>query len=76
MGKWSFTESNHNKHFLLAIPVGLIFTILCVLGVASGMEFKDKLRGGKWDWIDWTYTMAGGAIGQVIQLFILWLIFK
>ena len=35
-------ESNRQKHFLYAIPIGLVFTILCVLGVASGMEFKDK----------------------------------
>jgi hypothetical protein len=35
-------ESNRQKHFLYAIPIGLVFTILCVLGVASGLEFKDK----------------------------------
>ena len=36
------TESNRQKHFLYAIPIGFLFTILCVLGVASGLEFKDK----------------------------------
>ena len=76
MSNWSFKESNHNKHFLLAIPVGFIFTILCVLGVASGMEFKDKLWGGKWDWIDWTYTMFGGLVGQALQCLILYFVFK
>lgn len=35
-------KSNRDKHFLYAIPIGLVFTILCVLGVASGLEFKDK----------------------------------
>lgn len=30
------------KHFGLAIPIGMVFTILCVLGCASGMEFKDR----------------------------------
>ncbi len=48
----NFKESNRNKHFLYAIPIGLILTILCVIGVAAGMEFKDKAWGGKWDWKD------------------------
>lgn len=69
-----FTESNRQKHFFYAIPIGLIFTILCGLGVASGMEFKDKQWGGKWDWIDWTMTMIGSFIGQLIQLLIIYLI--
>lgn len=69
-------ESNRQKHFLFAIPIGLVFTILCVLGVASGMEFKDKQYGGKWDWLDWLATMLGGMVGQVIQGVIIWLIIK
>lgn len=63
-----FTESNRWKHFLYAIPVALVFTILCVLGLASGMEFKDRQWGGRWDWIDWLATMLGGLIGQGLQL--------
>jgi hypothetical protein len=38
----SFLESNRWKHFLYAIPIGLFLTILCAIGVAAGMEFKDK----------------------------------
>lgn len=68
------TESNRDKHMLLAIPIGLFLTIICVLGVASGMEFKDKLYGNKWDWLDWLATMLGGLVGQVIQILILLLI--
>lgn len=64
-------ESNRDKHFLYAIPVGLIFTILCVIGLASGMEYKDKLKGGKWDWLDWLATIFGGIIGQVFQVLII-----
>lgn len=60
-------ESNRMKHFLYAIPIGLIFTVLCVLGVASGMEFKDREHGGSWDWLDWIATMIGGLLGQVVQ---------
>ena len=71
-----FKESNRDKHFLYAIPCGAIGTILFVAGLATGMEFKDKQSGGKWDWIDWTMTMAGGLIGQAIQLGVLYLIMK
>ena len=42
-------ESNRDKHFLYAIPIGFVFTILCVLGCAMGMEFKDKQYGNKFD---------------------------
>ena len=70
---WSWiSESNRLKHLLYAIPIGLAFTILCVLGVASGMEFKDRQWGGKWDWLDWLATMLGGAIGQALQIIILY----
>ena len=70
------TESNRLKHFLYAIPIGFVLTILCVIGVASGMEFKDKCWGGKWDWLDWTATVLGGLIGQGLQVLIIWLIFS
>ena len=66
-----FLKSNRWKHFLFAMPIGLVFSILCVLVCASGMEFKDTQWGGKWDWIDWIMTMVGGLIGQGAQLFIL-----
>ena len=69
-----FTESNRWKHFVYAIPIGYVFTILCVLGLATGMEFKDKLWGGKYDWIDWLATMLGGLIGQTLQILTIYLI--
>lgn len=64
-------ESNRQYHFLYTIPIGLVFTILCVLGVASGMEFKDKEYGNQWDWLDWTATILGGLVGQLIQIIII-----
>lgn len=67
-------ESNHGKHLVYAIPIGFVFTILCVLGVASGMEYKDKLWGGKWDWVDWSLTMLGGVIGQALSVLVYMLI--
>ena len=67
-------RSNRNKHFLYAIPIGVVLTILCVIGLASGLEFKDKLYGNKWDWLDWLATILGGLIGQIIQICIIYLI--
>ena len=67
-------ESNRPKHLLYAIPIGLVFTILAVLGCAFGMKFKDKQYGGKFDWLDIAATMIGGVIGQLIQIVLILLI--
>lgn len=64
-------ESNRLKHFIYAIPFGTLFTILSVVGLASGMEFKDEQYGNKWDWLDWIATILGGIVGQVIQIIII-----
>ena len=64
-------QSNRPKHLLYAIPIGLVFTILAVLGCAFGMEFKDKQYGGKFDWLDIAATMIGGLIGQLLQIILI-----
>lgn len=71
--KW-LKESNRYKHLFYAIPIGLLFTILAVIGCAFGMEFKDKQWGGKFDWLDISATLIGGAIGQIIQIIIILLL--
>lgn len=72
--KW-LSESNRTKHLLYAIPIAIVFTILCVLGVATALEFKDKQYGNMFDWLDWLATMIGGIIGQIIQILIFILIY-
>lgn len=67
-------ESNREKHLLYAIPIGLIGTILMVIGCAFGMEFKDKQYGNKFDWLDITATIIGGIIGQLLQVILILLI--
>lgn len=67
-------ESNREKHFLYAIPIGFLLTILCVIGVATGLEFKDKQYGNRWDWKDWWATILGGIIGQIIQVVLILII--
>lgn len=73
--KW-LSESNRTKHLLYAIPIAIVFTILCVLGVATALEFKDKQYGNIFDWLDWIATMTGGIIGQIIQILIFILIYQ
>lgn len=67
----SFTESNRYKHFIGGIIVGLLGlsvygAIYSSIVAASCLEFKDKLTGGYWDWLDWVYTVLGGIIASVI----------
>ena len=71
--KW-LKESNRIKHLFYAIPIGLVFTILAVLGCAFGMEFKDRQYGNSFDWLDIAATMLGGAVGQVLQIILIMLI--
>ena len=70
---WIF-ESNRDKHFLYAIPAAFIGTIVFTAGLAIGMEFKDKLNGGKFDWLDIAATMIGVAIGQIFQIILILLL--
>ena len=84
-----FTDSNRWKHFLCAVPEGLLLTILFALGCGTGMEVKDchydpenankpiyKWTFRRWDWWDWTFTALGGLVGQAIQALIIYLILK
>ena len=66
-----FKESNRYKHFWCAIPIGLIFTILCVIGCAAGMEFKDKQYSNYCDWKDFGFTVLGGFVGQILQIILI-----
>lgn len=88
MCKW-FLESNRWKHFVLGIPEGLLLTELFAAGTATGMEVKDchydpknagkpiwKWSWERWDWLDWLCTVAGGLVGQALQIGVILLIIK
>lgn len=66
-----FKQSNRWKHLLYGFLVSIIAGFAFTLGCAAGMEFKDKQAGGKWDWIDFGLTVAGGLAGSAIQLTII-----
>lgn len=65
--------SNRMAHFKYGILTGLL-TLLFTLGVAMGMEFKDKMYGGKFDWLDILATLLGGLIGNIILVLIILII--
>ena len=59
--------SNRMLHFKYGILTGFL-TIIFTLGVAVGMEYKDKLYGGKFD------ILLGGIIGNVILVVVILII--
>lgn len=69
-----FTESNRWRHFLCAIPWGLLFPGVSVIGLAAGMEFKDWQHGGEFDWLDLLATVLGGLVGSAVTVGVVLLI--
>jgi hypothetical protein len=68
-------ESNRIKHLVGGVAVGLgANDWYCAeysgIGVAASLELKDKLWGGKPDWIDFTLTVFGVNIGYTIRYFV------
>lgn len=69
-------ESNRYKHLLGGIAIGAFANSLyCAayagLGVATALELKDKLWGGKFDFVDLSLTIAGVAIGYGVRIMII-----
>lgn len=64
--------SNRYLHIIAGLLIGLganDFHCACYTGVvaAGAVELKDKLSGGKWDWIDFLLTTAGAVVGHLIR---------
>ena len=69
-------ESNRYKHMLGGIAIGAFANSLyCAayagIGVATALELKDKLWGGKFDFVDLSLTLAGVAIGYGVRIMII-----
>ena len=68
-----FTTSNRHKHLLGGVVIGVLAnTPYCAayagVGVASALELKDKLWGGKPDVVDCVVTIAGVALGYGLRM--------
>lgn len=73
--KW-LKESNRYKHLLGGIAIGAFANSLyCAayagVGVATALELKDKLWGGKFDIVDLSLTLVGTAIGYGVRIMII-----
>ena len=73
--KW-LKESNRYKHLLGGIAIGAFANSLyCAayagIGVATALELKDKMWGGKFDLVDLSLTLAGVAIGYGVRVMII-----
>lgn len=69
-------QSNRWKHLLGGILIGLgandwYCAAYSGIGIASAIELKDKLWGGKANIIDWGLTVGGVAIGFGIRTLVL-----
>lgn len=65
--------SNRWKHLVGGVLIGLCSdNWYCALyagtGVAAALELKDRLWGGKWDWIDLSLTVIGAVVGHLISM--------
>ena len=68
--------SNRYKHLLGGIAIGAFANSLyCAayagVGVATALELKDKMWGGKFDFVDLSLTLAGVAIGYGVRIMII-----
>lgn len=69
-------ESNHYKHLLYGIIIGVgSDNWYCAeytgIGIASALELKDKMHGGKFDWVDLSLTVIGVNIGFGVKFIII-----
>mgnify|MGYP000844411852 FL=1 len=65
--KW-LKESSRYKHLIGGVLIGtgansLYCAAYAGIGVATALELKDRMWGGKADIIDWGLTVGGVAIG-------------
>lgn len=66
-------ESHRLNHFGGGFLIGILSdtnycAVLAGIGIAGALELKDKLWGGKWDWLHFGLTIAGTAVGRLIRI--------
>lgn len=63
--------SNRWKHVVGGLLIGLgadgwYCACYTGVGVAAALELKDRLWGGKWDWVDLALTVGATLVGHLI----------
>lgn len=66
-------SSNRLKHIVYGYGIGVgadddYCAAYAGVGVAAALELKDKLWGGKWDWVDFALTVTGVALGRLTRI--------
>lgn len=74
MKEW-LKASNRWKHLVGGAVVGAVMvncidSVMASAVVGAAMEYKDKAWGGKWDWIDFSLTVAGGVVAGLLRYII------
>lgn len=70
---WEWLKDSHRwLHILIGLFIGFgAMSVYCAalagFGVAVTSELKDKMWGGIWDWVDFSLTIAGVAMGYAIH---------
>lgn len=67
------TTSNRWKHLVGGVLIGVgadswYCAVYTGVGIGAALELKDKLWGGKWDWIDFVLTAGGAVFGHLIRV--------
>lgn len=74
-----FKTSNRWKHLAGGLILGILSdswysSILIGASVGGALELKDKLWGGKPDWIDFSLTVIGSIVGKLLQVLLLMIV--
>lgn len=75
------SQSNRWKHLVGGIVIGagandIYCAVYAGIGVAGALEFKDYQWGGKPDWLDFILTVSGVAIGFILRMLLINILFK
>lgn len=67
------SKSNRVKHIIGGYGIGIFAdddycAAYAGIGVAAALELKDKLWGGKWDWVDFALTVTGVVLGRITRI--------
>lgn len=68
--KHSLLSSNRWKHFIACLIGSLLLGFGFALGAGIALEYKDFKYTKSWDIIDLAYSLLGGLLGALLNLWI------